>query len=105
MEGTMTVQQFAANVEQLTDPNEWRAAHPQPKNVNDQFHNSFSSLERVALAVTDRVGTMGFFLVIATWTIVRLGWNAFAPEGSRFDPGPAFVLWLFISNLIQIHLM
>ena len=28
-----------------------------------------------------------------------------APENLRFDPYPAFVLWLFISNLIQIHLM
>ena len=55
--------------------------------------------------VTDRVGTMGFFLVIAIWTIVWLGWNTLAPADVRFDPAPAFVLWLFMSNLIQIHLM
>ena len=101
----MTVQQFAANVDRLTDADEWRSAHPQPKNVNDQFQSSFSTLERVAIRVTDRVRTMGFFLAIAVWTVVWLGWNTFGPEGSRFDPGPAFVLWLFISNLIQIHLM
>ena len=29
----------------------------------------------------------------------------FAPAGARFDPAPAFVLWLFISNLIQILLL
>ena len=101
----MTIQQYAANVDRLTDPNEWRAAHPQAKSVNDQFERSFSSLERLAMWVTDRVGTMGFFLIIAAWTIVWLGWNTFGPDGLRFDPGPAFVLWLFISNLIQIHLM
>ena len=29
----------------------------------------------------------------------------FAPKELRFDPYPAFVLWLFISNMIQIFLM
>ena len=29
----------------------------------------------------------------------------FAPNALRFDPYPAFVLWLFISNMIQIFLM
>ena len=29
----------------------------------------------------------------------------FAPVHLRFDPYPAFVLWLFISNMIQIFLM
>ena len=28
-----------------------------------------------------------------------------APVASRFDPFPAFVLWLFISNMIQLFLM
>lgn len=28
-----------------------------------------------------------------------------APKNLRFDPYPAFVLWLFISNMIQIFLM
>ena len=27
------------------------------------------------------------------------------PKDARFDPYPAFVLWLFISNMIQIFLM
>ena len=34
-----------------------------------------------------------------------LGWNIFAPLDVRFDPYPAFVLWLFISNMIQLMLM
>jgi uncharacterized membrane protein len=34
-----------------------------------------------------------------------LGWNTLAPKSLRFDPFPAFVLWLFISNMIQIFLM
>jgi uncharacterized membrane protein len=64
-----------------------------------------SSLERLAMWSTERVGTMGFFLVILVWTVVWLGWNTLAPNAVRFDPFPAFVLWLFLSNMIQILLM
>lgn len=48
---------------------------------------------------------MGFFMIIFFWTVGWLGWNMFAPVNLRFDPYPAFVLWLFISNMIQIFLM
>lgn len=82
--------------------------HPRPKqsrDVNAEHRASLSLLERAALWVTDHVGTMGFFLIILAWTVVWLGWNMTAPDEFRFDPYPAFVLWLFLSNLIQIHLM
>src|SRR5262249_54125009 len=46
-----------------------------------------------------------FFLLIAGWSAVWLLWNTHAPKGLRFDPAPAFVMWLFISNLIQLALM
>jgi uncharacterized membrane protein len=62
-------------------------------------------LARMAVWITDRVGTMGFFLIIFTWTVVWLGWNLLAPKDLQFDPPMGFVLWLFISNLIQILLM
>ena len=48
---------------------------------------------------------MGFFIIIFVWTVAWLGWNAIGPKESRFDPFPAFVLWLFISNMIQLFLM
>src|SRR5450756_1747430 len=54
---------------------------------------------------TDHIGTMGFFLIIFGWTILWLSWNMYAPKASRFDPFPAFVFWLFLSNMIQIFLM
>lgn len=75
------------------------------RNVNEEFEASFSTLDRIALFVTERVGTFGFFLVIFTWSVLWLGWNLLAPKPLRFDPAPAFVLWLFISNFIQIMLM
>ena len=48
---------------------------------------------------------MGFFFAIFLWTAGWLGWNSLSPKEVRFDPFPAFVLWLFISNMIQIFLM
>jgi uncharacterized membrane protein len=62
-------------------------------------------LNRLALWITVRVGTMQFFLMIFVWTVGWLLWNTLAPKGIRFDPFPGFVLWLFISNMIQLFLM
>lgn len=75
------------------------------KNANEEHKDNLSSLDKVALFITNKVGTMGFFMMIFTWTLIWLTWNTFGPTGSRFDPYPAFVLWLFISNMIQIFLM
>ena len=47
---------------------------------------------------------MGFFLIIFVWTVSWLAWNALGPRELRFDPYPGFVLWLLISNMIQIFL-
>jgi len=75
------------------------------KNTNVIHRNRLSPLDKLALFVTEKIGTLGFFFIIFAWTALWLSWNMFAPQNLRFDPFPAFVLWLFISNLIQIHLM
>ena len=62
-------------------------------------------LQRVAVWITDHVGSMGFFLLIAGWTFLWLSWNLLAPPALQFDPPMAFVLWLFMSNVLQILLM
>ena len=64
-----------------------------------------STLDKIAVWITDHVGSMGFFIIIFCWTVIWLSWNMFAPKEARFDPFPAFVLWLFISNMIQLFLM
>ena len=74
-------------------------------NVNVKHKESLTSLERFAVKITDHVGSMGFFLIIFLWTLSWLGWNTLASKDLRFDPYPAFVLWLFVSNMIQIFLM
>ncbi|HAL81199.1 MAG TPA: DUF1003 domain-containing protein [Mucilaginibacter sp.] len=64
-----------------------------------------SVLDRVAVWITNHVGSMGFFMIIFAWTAIWLSWNMFTPKEARFDPFPGFVLWLFISNMIQLFLM
>ena len=75
------------------------------RNINVLHKKSLSLLETFAVKLTDYVGSIGFFLIIFGWTVLWLGWNTIAPKEWRFDPFPAFVLWLFISNVIQIFLM
>ena len=75
------------------------------RNVNVEHFQGLSKLERFAVFVTRRVGTMGFFLILCIWTVGWITWNAFAPASLRFDPFPSFVLWLFISNMIQLFLL
>jgi uncharacterized membrane protein len=75
------------------------------RNTNIETKENLSPLDKLALWITQHVGTMGFFFIIFVWTVCWLGWNSLAPAQVRFDPFPAFVLWLFISNMIQIFLM
>ena len=75
------------------------------RNINVLHKESLSLLETFAVKLTDYVGSIGFFLIIFGWTVLWLGWNTIAPKEWRFDPFPAFVLWLFVSNVIQIFLM
>jgi uncharacterized membrane protein len=75
------------------------------RNVNREASNRLSTLDRLACWITDRVGTMGFFLIVLIWTAVWLAWNLLVPRALQFDPPTAFAFWLFISNLIQLLLM
>ena len=75
------------------------------RNVNIEQKENLSKINKIALGITERVGSMGFFFIIFCWTAAWLSWNTLAPKTLKFDPYPAFVLWLFISNMIQIFLM
>lgn len=91
--------------EKITSVKQLKQRYSPPANVNVVHRRQLSKMDKIALVVTDRIGTMGFFIIILGWTFLWLSWNILAPKTLRFDPYPAFVLWLFISNLIQIHLM
>lgn len=75
------------------------------RNVNLEHRARLSKLESFASWVTDRIGSMGFFTIIFLWTAGWFSWNMFGPKELRFDPFPGFVLWLFISNMIQLFLL
>lgn len=80
------------------------------RNANIVHERSLSALDRLAIAITDKVGSIGFFLIIAAWTVLWTGYNILASEvpalhWPAFDPFPAFVAYLLISNVIQILLM
>jgi uncharacterized membrane protein len=84
---------------------EFRKKYKPIKNVNREHQEHLSVHERFALWITQNVGSVGFFALILLWTLGWLVWNVCAPAQFRFDPFPAFVLWLFISNMIQLILM
>ena len=75
------------------------------RNVTREHRERLTALERAALWITKHVGSMGFFIIIFFWTALWLFWNVAGPRDLRFDPFPAFVLWLFISNMIQLFLL
>jgi uncharacterized membrane protein len=75
------------------------------RNVSTDVKARLGLLDRVALWITTRVGTMGFFIAILAWTVIWLAWNTVLPTSWRFDPAMGFVLYLFLCNVIQILLM
>ena len=75
------------------------------KSVNIRHRESFTRLERFAVWITNHIGTMGFFFIILSWTSLWLLWNVSAPLKLRFDTVPAFELWLFISNMLQLFFL
>lgn len=80
------------------------------KNPNVAHCEQMTPLELFALKVTDKVGSPGFFLIIFVWTILWTSYNVLASQipslhWKAFDPFPAFVAYLLISNVIQILLM
>lgn len=84
---------------------EFRRNRKPLRNIFKDSRAKAKPLDKLACWITERVGTMGFFLIIFTWSAFWLSWNLLAPKELQFDPPMGFVLWLFISNLIQILLM
>lgn len=75
------------------------------QNINIKHYQGLSRVEKFAVWITNHIGTMGFFFIILIWTAFWLFWNISAPWELRFDIVPAFALWLFISNMIQLFLL
>jgi uncharacterized membrane protein len=84
---------------------ELRRSRSPIKHAHKEARTSFSPLEELAIKVTHGVGSLGFFFILAVWTIGWLIWNVYGPAEMRFDPAPAFVIWLILSNIIQLILL
>src|SRR5579872_7501005 len=84
---------------------EFRRRRRSIPNENQDFYRTLTKTDKLALWITVHVGTIGFFTIIAAWTILWLGWNLLVPKELQFDPPIGFVFWLFISNVLQILLM
>ena len=75
------------------------------RNVNIEHREKLSALERLALVVTENIGTMGFFFFILLFNAVWILWNVLAPREMVFDTGWSFLILLFINNILQILFM
>ena len=84
---------------------ELRAGRKPVAHYYDETKITFSAMERFAIKITHGVGTVGFFFILVCWTLGWLLWNLYGPVELRFDPAPAFVIWLFTSNIIQLVLL
>ena len=75
------------------------------KNDRIQHLMSLGASEKFAVYMHKMIGSLGFFFFLLIWTVLWLAWNILAPIQWRFDPGPAFVIWLFASNILQLILL
>jgi uncharacterized membrane protein len=75
------------------------------KNSFSATQETLSKTEKFAMYVTHHVGSVEFFTILVVWSFGWLLWNLFAPIGLRFDPAPAFVIWIFLSNVLQLILL
>lgn len=73
--------------------------------VKDIYKENLSKYDKIALWISSKIGTFKFFSVTVIWTVIWLTWNTLAPVRLQFDPYPGFVLWLFMSNCLQLFLL
>ena len=84
--------------------NDLKECLPHTNNPIHTHVERLTRMENVALWITKHTGSMSFFILCFIWTVIWLSWNLFAPANLRFDQVPAFVLWLFMANVMQLLL-
>ncbi len=75
------------------------------RNSFEATQKTLSASERFVVYITHHVGSIEFFSILVIWSIGWLIWNLLGPVSLRFDPAPAFVIWIFLSNIIQLVLL
>jgi uncharacterized membrane protein len=84
---------------------EIKSTRPILRDPKKEIKLEMTLLERFAVYITRKVGSMGSFFLLTFWSIGWLMWNLYGPQELRFDPAPAFVIWLFLSNVLQMLLL
>ncbi|MFN8550886.1 MAG: DUF1003 domain-containing protein [Candidatus Obscuribacterales bacterium] len=74
-----------------------------PQNVNEKHAQSLGANDRIALAVTNAMGTMWALYFMALFMLVWCMWQ-FLMREKAFDPYP-FAFLLFLGNIVQLLLM
>lgn len=82
-----------------------RQSRPPMRHIYISQRENLSKTQKFATLVTETIGTMGFFYVLIIWTAAWFAWNIYAPMELRFDAFPSFVLWIFISNMLQLFFL
>ena len=86
--------------------NEIKRHRRELRDINRELRAENGPLIRMSVWITNHVGTVEFFLLTVVWTAAWLIWNSVAPARMQFDSlKSGFILWLFVSNLIQLFLM
>lgn len=77
------------------------------QNPVDATTEHYSALDKFAVSLTGKIGTMKFSLVIIGWTIIWVSYHILATVFGlpTLDTFPALVVYLLVSNIIQICLM
>lgn len=93
------------NPEKIVTIKELRAGSAPIENINLLHRSRLKPLERLALFVTEKIGSMGFFFFILVFNIGWITWNTWAPKELVFDEAFSFLILLFINNILQILFM
>lgn len=88
--------------EKISTIKELRRLYSPLKNTNIIHYSLLNTLDKLALFVTEKIGTMRFFLFILFFNAAWIGWNIFASKDLIFDPAFNFLILLFINNILQI---
>lgn len=80
-----------------------QAARHKPQNVNARHQQSLGAQDRIALVITNAIGTM---YAVYFFALFMAGWMLWQTHISQkpFDPYP-FAFLLFLGNIVQLLLM
>ncbi len=87
----------------MIDYSQYRNLRHKPENVNLKHKQAFGLQDKIALFITNAVGTMYAVYFFATFMLGWMLWQTYIAK-KPFDPFP-FAFLLFLGNIVQLLLM